>query len=386
MHDIAHAAADAARVPDFDDVLVRGRRHRNRRQGLVAGAAAVAVAAILGVTQVVGGGDDGAPQPAPRPTEVPTGSDPTNIPYWVDGSLHVGDVVIDTDLESSIYAAGTTVVGPGAGGPNEYHLVDGSDLVPIVDSDKQLLVTLSRDGRLVVLLELLPSDGSQRLMAWDVETRSEVASVDIPVDDDLTLLVVGIDDDHRVFLTDLRTALMWVPGQDPVPVTGVEPGGLRTSPWPGGLAYERTEGTGGIGTSLGDAFGTVDDDGAFHEVGTVSPGAAGFGTWSPTGEVLATYARTSSTPESDGSFLGVEYADGREPANIELPDDEFWLPVAWESETQLLLQVPGDQPDPAVSSPTDDLARCDVVALTCTRIDEVPEGAVRWATDAGAGL
>jgi hypothetical protein len=32
-----------------------------------------------------------------------------------------------------------------------------------------------------------------------------------------------------------------------------------------------------------------------------------------------------------------------------------------------------------VPPPTEELARCDVAALTCTRIDEIPAGAVDWA-------
>jgi|GEM_PF-4139728 len=377
MHDIAHAAADAARVPDFDDVLAKGRRHRARRQGFAVGAAAIAVATIVGVTQVVGGGaGDRAPEPAPGPTEVPSGSAATNIPYWVDGSLQVGAVAITTDLRFSHYAAGTTVVGDtGEEGPSEYVLVVGGDLVPIAESDQLMLPTLSRDGRLFVMLEFTSAD-SQRLIAWDVETRSEVGSVDVPVDGSRPFQVVGIDQDHRVFLADGSTALMWVPGDDPIPVTGVDPADLGAKPWPGGLAHERVMGGRGIGTSLGDVFGTVDDRGRFREVGRLSAPSA-VGTWSPDGDVFVDYVtRRDET-------LALEFADGRDSRIIDLPGPGFWLPVTWESETQLVMMAVGDQPDPDLPSLTDELARCDVVALTCIRIEEVPDGAVQWAADAG---
>ncbi|MEZ0579332.1 hypothetical protein [Nocardioides sp. MH1] len=385
MHDIAHAAADAARVPDYDQVLAKGRRHRARRRGIAVGAAALAVATIVGVTQVVGGGDGGAPEPAPSP-DVPTGSDPTNIPYWVDGTLHVGDESIETDLASTLFVAGTTVVGStDEEGRSEYALVDGDGLVPIVESEHAVQPAISPDGEMVVLLEST-SSVEQRLSAWDVETRSEIASVEIPLDKAQPEFVVGIDRDRRVFLTDQRdSALMWVPGDDPVPLLGVSPSALGTTNWPGGLAYRRVKGGTGIGTTLGDVFGTVDDGGTFHEVGTLSRLASGVGTWSPSGKVYATYLHTDYEPPGDGKYLSLEYADGRDPTTIALPDAQFWQFVAWESDTQLLLFVPGDQPDPDAPPLVDELARCDVVALTCTLIDEVPEGAVQWAWVAGSG-
>lgn len=381
MHDIAHAAADAARVPDFDDVLANGRRQRTRRQGVAGGAAAVAVAVILGVTQVVGGGDAGPPEPSPSP-DVPTGSDPTNIPYWVDGTLHVGDVEISTDLRPGLYAAGTAFVGQGDKDGGEMYLLHGDELVPFVESDRMLHSTISRDGRLVVTLDYAPG-GSQRLTAWDVDSRSEIASVSLPIQEEADqYLVVGIDQDHRVFVSnDRASALMWVPGQDPIPVTGVSPSALDAEPWPGGLSYSRVRGGSGIGVSLGDVFGTVDDRGRFHEVGRLP--ALGPGSWSPTGEVYVTSLPTETTNGLDRKALTLEYADGREPEVIELPDDELWLPVAWESDTQLVLAVSGNQVDANVNPPVDELARCDVIALTCTEIDEVPDGGIYWPSDAG---
>jgi hypothetical protein len=69
MRDIAQAAADAARVPGFDELLDRGRRHRNRRTALTATGAALAVATIIGATQLVGGDDGREPDLAPLPSE-----------------------------------------------------------------------------------------------------------------------------------------------------------------------------------------------------------------------------------------------------------------------------------------------------------------------------
>lgn len=77
MHDIAHAAADAARVPDFADVLARGRRRSKVRNGVVAGVAALAVAAIVGSVQIVGSDDNRPPQPAPSPPTTVIDEDPS---------------------------------------------------------------------------------------------------------------------------------------------------------------------------------------------------------------------------------------------------------------------------------------------------------------------
>jgi hypothetical protein len=85
MRDIAQAAAEAARVPDFDEILARGRQHRARRHGLAVGATALAVVTIIGVTQLVGGDGGEPPQPAPSPpsttiTDEPrTSADPAAI-------------------------------------------------------------------------------------------------------------------------------------------------------------------------------------------------------------------------------------------------------------------------------------------------------------------
>ncbi len=376
MHDIAHAAADAARVPAFDDVLAQGRRRRDRRRGLAAGAAAAAVAAIVGVTQVVGGPSGPAePQPA-VPSEPPSGSDPTVIPYWLDGELHVGSATIPTELDQVFYAEGTTVVAAArVEGPSDYRLVDGEGLVRIYLSERLALAQMSRDGRVLVLLDHV-SDDMRRLLAWDLERHTKIASVDVPVDVQCCdaageLEFVGIDNQHRVFLTDGRTVRMWVPGGDLIEVRGVDPTTLIARPWPGGLAHQ---GTGSPSDPAG-AFGTVDDDGVFHQVGTTSNDQVG--TWSPDGEVYASYG----VEQADGQ-IGIEYADGRPPETLDLPSGEFWVPVAWESETQLVLRVVGEHGD-AVVSPTEDLARCDVEALVCRRITDVPSGPVLWAADAG---
>lgn len=84
MHDIAHAAADAARVPDYDQVLRKGRRRRNVRAGLAAGAAALSVAAVVGVGQLLGSTGSSEPEPAPSPpTTVIEDGPAVDSPEWI---------------------------------------------------------------------------------------------------------------------------------------------------------------------------------------------------------------------------------------------------------------------------------------------------------------
>lgn len=71
--DTSHAAADAARPPDFSAIEQRGaHRHRTRTVMTAAAATVLIVLAALG-TSFMGGFDRTAPQPAKDPTPRPTG-------------------------------------------------------------------------------------------------------------------------------------------------------------------------------------------------------------------------------------------------------------------------------------------------------------------------
>jgi len=102
MHDIAQAAAEAAQVPDFGDVLDRGRRRRNLRHGVTGGVAGLAVATVLGAMQVLGG-PNGSPEPGP--VEIPTPTYPTEVTdpagdperIVADPNARLSDVAIDPD-------------------------------------------------------------------------------------------------------------------------------------------------------------------------------------------------------------------------------------------------------------------------------------------------
>lgn len=108
MHDIAQAAADAAQVPSFDRVLARGQRRRNVRHGVTVGAAALAVAAIFGVTQVIGDNGGRDIEPAPDPTEPTTVIDDgpsTSSPEWIvdHRQAQIGDAAVTEDGSTAVF-------------------------------------------------------------------------------------------------------------------------------------------------------------------------------------------------------------------------------------------------------------------------------------------
>lgn len=357
MHDIAHAAADAARVPSFDDVLTRGRKRRTRRGALMVGAAAVAVAAVIGTGQVLDS-DGGPVQPAPnvpRPS-LPVGSEPTIIPYAVDGVLHVGAVAIETDLTDIRFASGTTVVGRTGEDGSEWYLVVGDRLEPIVRVDRSVRVHLSPDGRAVVWIDAAARD-VRTLVVWDIESRSVDDSIDIPVDVECCdqvgeLFINSVTTDHRVIFA-TRQTMIWVPGQEPVRVRGVTQK-LPSFPWPRGVMLQDPRGRGVVGA--------VSDAGTIRPVGATE--SAETGVWSPRG-------RTFLLSTFDGQ-ISVQSGAAGEPRFIHPPEisgrSQLWIPVGWESEDHYVLSDNGRFP----------LARCSVADDHCDLLDDEPSGEPVW--------
>jgi len=93
-----HAVAEGLDMPaaPVAEDLQRGRRRLRRNRLLVAGAAAVAVVLVLGVTATVAGQNRAAP---PVPAE-PPGIVVGDVPVWYDAKgLHRGDVVEQTPVK-----------------------------------------------------------------------------------------------------------------------------------------------------------------------------------------------------------------------------------------------------------------------------------------------
>src|SRR5688572_23072736 len=91
-----HAMAEAFEMPSASPAedLRRGRRRVHRNRGVVAGAAAIAVAVVVGVNAAVGGQDRAGPD-RPEPVAPPKVVVLDAAPVWYDAKgLHHGDVVV----------------------------------------------------------------------------------------------------------------------------------------------------------------------------------------------------------------------------------------------------------------------------------------------------
>ncbi|UMG93241.1 hypothetical protein [Nocardioides sp. TF02-7] len=232
-------------MPDYTALARRGERRRTARQAVTAGVAVLTVTGVVGLSQVVAGPGDNRPQPAPAPeptTELPSGGEPTILPSWRDGTLHVGDVTVETDLRNIRYGGGTTVVGTQYGEDAAWYLVDGPELVPVVETGNAVSeVVVSPDGTLVAYAEVLPGDEGFRVALWDAEDHVELDATVRGPDSAATgeLFLDGFDLDGRLFFVD-DAVRMWSAGTEPVTV-GVEATLNRAQPWPGGLMYEEWE-------------------------------------------------------------------------------------------------------------------------------------------------
>ncbi len=95
-----HAMAEAFEMPTQSPAedLRRGRRRVHRNRGVVAGAAAVALAVVIGVSAAVGGQDRAGPD-RPEPVDPPKVVVLDAAPVWYDAKgLHHGDVVVQTPV------------------------------------------------------------------------------------------------------------------------------------------------------------------------------------------------------------------------------------------------------------------------------------------------
>lgn len=353
---ISRRAADAAHLPAFDDLARRGRRRRGTRVGGVVVVGVLAVAGVVGLAQQLDGRGGSEPQPVePKPTVT---SGPTAVPYLQDGTLHVGGASIPTRFEQARHAGGTTVVGSAHyESGSEWHLVEGDRLVPLITSDGLVDITVSPDGEVVLGVEHV-SDDLRRLVMWDAASREVIGSADVPVevtccDAGGELFVHGVDLQHRAIYSTYEPWL-WTTGREPVRVTGLEPVLLVSAPWPGGLMYQGS-GSAGYKAPQG-VYGTVTEDGRFEQVGT-TPVDQG-GVWSPDGEsfVFQGYPHPGVQVQREGAVH-----------ELPMPEPGNWGLIAWESDTEVLAELRGKL-----------LARCDVVALACVRLAQVPAPQTVW--------
>ena len=299
------------------------------------------------------------------------------MPYWSNGVLHVGETEIRTGLRDIQYRGGTTIVGGGSFDTGmEWYLVDGSDLVPMVQSPGAVQPVVSADGSLIAWSEAV-SQNLRHLVVWDVATRSEVASLDQPVDVQCCdqggeLRIYGVDLDGRVYFGTGSDVRVWSADSTPSVVTGVPESPYVAQTWPRGLMYQ---GRGqGLFASPG-VFGTVDTGGRFHRAGATQTDQ--LGRWSPDGASFAYQGDTSGSADSKVGLdrIWVQHLDGGENTELRLPTARRWTVLAWESATDVVVETRNDDGDPGQPG-LESLVRCDVTTGSCERTAQSPHGFV----------
>lgn len=303
-------------------------------------------------------------QPAESVEDLPSG-DPPAAPSWRRGVLHVGGTAIRTPLRQLAFAGGTTLAGsimPGPGGAG-WWLVDGDELVPVVERPDVGTPRISPDGELVVWSEVGPEVTTVR--AWHVPTRHLVASHEVAIAPMCctgpSLEVFGVDGSHRVYLRALRTADSPLEVWDPAAGTVRRVSGLgRLGPAPS-VVSARGPVFQGQGTDVWDLpgiHGTVDEAGRFHREGRVPTDQ--LGVWSPDGRLLAYPGDAAGevVPKAPGTALHVLDVDTGERRTLRLPDSRGTSTLLWESDDAVLVQV-STGPDEHV------LVRCEVTTRAC---------------------
>jgi hypothetical protein len=319
--------------------------------------------------------------PVPTYDELPVG-DPTTIPWWQDGRLHLGDMAIDTDRSGGIVSRnGTTIVNgrrwSSARRGAYWFLVRGDHLVRLPMAERADSGPLmSADGAWIAWLEERPAA---------VETRRRWVRYRVVLFDVAQQAIVNAARDRRFVDREdavngvwLRTVsndgtVVFTRGHDGrqalsstgIPVDLLGPRideGRDVDGWPGGTSfYDR-------GRTI---YGTVGPDGTFVEVGRFR-GADG--QWSPDGTSFA-HLEMDRT-----AGLSVTTIDGK-TADLGFPRDlTFATVVGWESDDAVVVwkQLALEDGEPT------GLVRCFVSTQECEQVPDGP-GAGSWATFPGLG-
>lgn len=247
LSDAARRIAAETDPPEVDLDAIRGQARANRRRTLALSAAAAAVAVIVAGTAVVNRdpsatpvrpadpveilppGDTGCAPQREDPVAAPTGTaitaaqqewidrlpvgGPPLTPWWHDGVLHVGDDEFQTPFPTTIEVAGGTLLIGNHEWDRQGNTLPGSEWALVKDGRLEPLpggivdAGLSVDGR-IAWWDADSDPEVARLVALDVETRQELASLTMRItprdkfDIDHSLLVVGVDEAGIAYLLD----------------------------------------------------------------------------------------------------------------------------------------------------------------------------------------
>lgn len=252
----AERAAEAE-VPPMPPELFAGDSRGTgwtRRRTIAAGiAAAAAVAAVAVPIGLANRGDEPAP-----PTKDPEAPHGLQLPYLIDGGLHVGDRVLPTTADS-LHVTGSQVLlatGNQAGGRPTWSRLVGDVLEPMPYVDGRYNVTTAYDGSMVAAPVVAGSTTSVRI--WDTETGAVVDTVGLaqePSPEDPWLW--GYDDQGRLFWQDGTTQRMRTAAGE---VVALETGDLRFAGLtPGAVVLVRGESSRTADLAVVADDGTVQD-------------------------------------------------------------------------------------------------------------------------------
>jgi hypothetical protein len=353
--------------------LARPRRRRRAWGTGLAAVAALALVVWVGAAVLTGEPPDPlrppaldldplTPEQGPRPLDsMPVGA-PTDVPYWSEGVLHVDGRAYRTVVPRSLQWAGDAVLVAGAG---RSQVVTGDAIagLPVgvtsirLAPDGRLLAWVI--GRLVVAVEV-EGDGLGEPVTLDTAELTGPEDVvrvqSVLTDGRVVVQMSPVPRADDVTGGSAGRAVVWTPGEEPVPVRlprGVLLG-FEPVPWPGGISW--------LDPGSGIVLGRVAEDGAVRPVGELSFGG---GTWDPEGRVIAQVYAT--VPYVLSPFEG-GFAATRLP--LPPPQDRSWQVVGWESGGSVVAAVAG----PGFLART--LVRCRLPALYCERIGGLPSGSV----------
>lgn len=170
--------ADQTEIPPVPlDLLAGGIRSPHRRRalaiGLVAAAAIVAVAVPLGLS--ARDVDDTAP-----PLDEPVTRHGLELPYVVEGELHIGEVTLPVDPNTWLQVTGSSVfvaTSQDDGSNVRWQRLDGEKLEEASYVDGLPGVQTSYDGATVAAP--VGSDGATSLRVWDSETGAVLDTIEL---------------------------------------------------------------------------------------------------------------------------------------------------------------------------------------------------------------